>query len=190
MYGGRDAVGNILNTTWAFDGNNWADITRAALPRALEYVSLVPYDLFYVPSSTWSPVQYPALLAFGGKNDAGINKVVYMSKDWGMTWKKAPDTIQLPDELPVLYGSSAVVHSTTLHLSRAAQSDGWTSLSIPALYPHCSYVTPVQQSRVTEPITEWECPAIYMFGGKDYQNVCYNTLWRGVVLRYTFNPVY
>lgn len=188
MVGGRDAQGNYLNASWSFDGTRWANITRAALPKALERVSMVAYDLFYVPSSTWRPVQYPALLAFGGVNGSGINREVYISRDWGMTWTEAPQFVQLPEDLPSLYGSSAIVHTTTLHISRSAS--GWDALGTRALWPQCSFVMPATQSRVTAPITEWECPAIYMFGGYDANGNASNTLWRGVILRYTFNPVY
>lgn len=189
MVGGRDAAGNYLNSSWAFDGTTWANIARAPLPAALEQVSVVSYDLFYVPTSTWSPVQYPALLAFGGKNAAGINRVVYISKDWGMTWNEAPQFVQLPDAMPSLCGSSAIVHSTTLHLSRGAES-AWTAISTRNLWPQCRFVAPAAMSRVTSPVTEWECPAIYMFGGYDADGKFSDYVWRGVILRYTFDPVY
>ncbi len=188
MVGGVDAEGECLNSSWAFDGTTWANITRAAMPKSLERLSIVPYDLFYVPSSTWRPVEYPALLAFGGKNDDGVNREVYYSKDWGMTWSEAPEYVQLPDDVPSLYGSSAIVHTTTLHLSRS--SAAWSSICVRKLLPQCSFVSPVAQSRVTAPITEWDCPAIYMFGGYDEDGAFNNYVWRGVILRYTFDPVY
>lgn len=189
MVGGWDANGSLLATSWAFDGEGWADISRAALPEPTAEIAVVDYDLFSVSSSTWAPVQYPALVAIGGLNADGINRTVYYSRDWGMTWDVAPDLMQLSDEVPVYYGSSAFVFSTTMYLSRS--NGGWTQLAVRKLYPHCTMLWPEQgQSRVTTAITEWECPAIYMFGGYDANGSCVNQVWRGVILRYTFDPVY
>ncbi len=188
MVGGYDSDGDMLDTTWAFDGDTWANITRAALTEPISEMAVVPYDLFSVTSSTWAPVQYPALVAVGGLTEEGINRTVYYSRDWGMTWAEAPDLMQLSDEVPVYYGSSAFVYSTTMHLSRADQ--GWSELAVRKLYPQCTFLPVGRQSRVTEAITEWECPAIYMMGGYDEDGTCVNEVWRGVILRYTFDPVY
>ncbi len=189
MVGGRDADGNLLRTSWAFDGESWADISRAALPEAVEQMAVLDYDLFSVSSSTWAPVQYPALVGIGGLCEDGIHRTVVYSKDWGMTWAEAPDLMQLSDEVPVYYGSSAFVYSTTMHLSRNSQ--GWSEMAVKKLYPHCTMLLPnARQSRVTEAITQWECPAIYLMGGYEADGTCADEIWRGVILRYTFDPVY
>lgn len=188
MTGGYDAQGKMLTSTWGFDGENWANITRASLPKPVCEMAVVPYDLFSVSSSTWAPVQYPALIAIGGVGEYGINRVVYYSRDWGMTWAEAPDLMQLSDEVPVYMGSSAFVHSTTMYLSRA--QSGWSELAVRKLYPQCHFLAHKRQSRVTEAITQWECPAIYVMGGYQYDGTCVNSVWRGVILRYTFDPVY
>lgn len=192
MTGGRAADGSLLSSTWSFDGEIWANITQSPLPIAVEQLAVVDYDLFSVTSSTWAPVQYPALVAIGGLCEEGVNRTVYFSKDWGMTWKKAPALMQFSDEVPVYYGSSAFVYSTIMHTGRATNSvKGWFDLPIKKLYPQCDFLPPSDlQSRVTEAITEWECPAIYMFGGRDLDGQAANTVWRGIILRYTFAPVY
>jgi hypothetical protein len=42
---------------------------------------------------------------------------------------------------------------------------------------------------VTQAVTEWECPYIYLFGGEDTAGNTFNTIWRGVINRYTFKPI-
>lgn len=189
LVGGRTAEGTLTSTAWSFDGESWARISRDGygLPVGLEDMCLVPYDLVEVPSTTWSPVQYPALLLIGGRNAEGaINRTVYMSTDWGMTWRKAPELLALPSDLPPSYGASAFVYSTTMHASRSAM--GWESLRLRQLPPQCSPLLP-SSSRVSAMPTEWECPAIYIVGGYDYHGQPLNQMWRGVILRYTFRPV-
>lgn len=185
MTGGRLANGTLTAYSWSFDGNDWMEVTTKPMPLALESPTLVPYDLLSLPSTTWAPRRYPALLAFGGRTVQGaINRTVYYSRDWGMTWSKAPDTVQLPDALPVSYGGNAYQYSTTMYVG--SRSVGWTEIPLRALPPHCRFVTP---SRAVAPVSQWECPAIYLFGGRDYDGNPINSLWRGVIREYTFVPV-
>lgn len=190
MVGGRDAQGQCVNGSWAYDGQTWAMTSHRGFPEGYDGMCLVAYDLFTVPNTTWRPRSYPALLAFGGISDSGeINRTVYTSSDWGMTWRKGSELIQLPAELEVCAGSSAIVYATTMHASRSAL--GWTPLAVRPLHPHCAPVpwTPAA-SRVDKPITEWECPAIYVYGGRDAQGRQSTKAWRGQLIRYTFLPKY
>ena len=41
----------------------------------------------------------------------------------------------------------------------------------------------------TKPIDEWDCPYIYLFGGKDSSGQTYNTLFRGVIEWFRFRPL-
>lgn len=189
LVGGRTPAGSLSKATWSFDGNSWAKVSRSnhELPVGLENMCLVAYDLFKVPSSTWSPVQYPALLLFGGRNIEGaINRTVYLSTDWGLTWRQAPELLALPKDLPTNYGASAFVHTTTLYPTRSAGM--WKSLQLRSLPPQCVVELPVS-SRVSTLVDQWACPAIYMIGGYDYFGKPINQMWRGVILRYTFRPI-
>lgn len=189
MVGGRLADGSLSRAAWSFDGQEWAKISRTGyeIPVGLEGMSLVSYDLFRVPSTTWTPEQYPAMLLIGGRNAEGaINRVVYLSTDLGLTWRKAPDLLALPTTLPPTYGASSFVHTTTLHASRSAA--GWESLRVGQLPPQCAPLWPVQ-SRISTLPDEWACPAIYIIGGYDYHSQPLNQMWRGLILRYTFRPV-
>ena len=187
IIGGVCADGTLSPNAWGYDGNQWACLSMSnPLPEGVESPVLVAYDLFDVPLSTWSPVKYPALVAFGGKKaDGSISRTVYISKDWGMNWQKAPELMALPEKLPALYYQPSYVYSTTLH----ARSSKWADLGVRPLYPFASFVTPASTSRATTPITQWECPAIYLFGGLDAAGNVNPTIWRGVISRYTFKPV-
>lgn len=187
MVGGVDAAGRYVNGAWGYDGREWAMISHRPLPEGYDGMCLVAYDLFNVPNTTWRPKKYPALLAFGGMNENGMNRTVYTSSDWGMTWRKGSDLIQLPADLEVCAGSSAIVYSTIMRDSRSQQ--GWTPLPVRRLYPHCAPV-PWLASRVEKPVTEWECPAIYVYGGRDENGRQIAKAWRGQLIRYTFLPQY
>lgn len=189
MLGGRDASGRYVSGSWAYDGQQWAMISHRPLPQGIEGMCLVAYDLFDVPNTTWRPVKYPALLAFGGIGEDGVNRTVYTSSDWGLTWRKGSELIQLPAGLEVCAGSSAIVYATTMHTARHAGE--WTPIEVRGLHPQCVPVPWTQAaSRVEKPITEWECPAIYVYGGRDAQGRQSTKAWRGQLLRYTFLPKY
>lgn len=188
ILGGVCADGSLSRSAWGFDGNTWACISRASysLPEGLESPTLVAYDLFKVSLSTWTPTQYPALVAFGGKKaDNSISRTVYISKDWGMTWIVAPELMALPESLPALYCQPAFIYATEMH-SRASR---WNELAVRPLYPFASFVNNRVSSRATTPITQWDCPAIYLFGGLDAAGNTNPTLWRGLISRYTFKPI-
>ncbi len=187
VLGGVGADGGLSREAWGFDGTNAVRLSMVTnLPYGLESPVLVAYDLFEVPSTTWSPVQYPALVAFGGKKaDGTISRTVYISKDWGMNWTAAPELMALPKELPALYCQPSFIYSVTMH----ARSGLWSELGVRSLYPFTSFITEAPTSRATRPITEWECPGIYLFGGIDAAGTTNPTIWRGVISRYTFKPV-
>jgi hypothetical protein len=44
--------------------------------------------------------------------------------------------------------------------------------------------------RVKTPVTSWECPFIYLFGGYNDQGDLLPYVWRGVYNRLTNTPVY
>ncbi len=190
ILGGVAADGTRCRDAWGFDGNSWARMSVTSnLPAGTESPVLVAYDLFDVPSSTWSPVRYPALVAFGGLTDDGtVSRTVYISKDWGISWRVAPELMALPEEVPALYGQAAFIYDVTMHASPASASKAWTPARVRALYPFATFDIPGPR-RVSAPVTEWECPGIYLFGGMDAAGAVSTQVWRGVISRYTFKPV-
>lgn len=190
MTGGRTAQGNTLSGSWAFDGKSWLYVTLKAMPYALEDMAMVPYVIFETSSSNWVPTEVPALLAFGGRDANGsINPLVLYSLDWGMSWQKAPELMQMPESLPKVWGASAFVFSTKMD-DAGSRAAAWEKVSHRGLYPQCAWLGELSASRVSKPITEWECPAIYMLGGHNYFGELQTAMWRGVILRYTFKPLY
>lgn len=164
IIGGRDANDEYLNKTWAFDGSQWADITRGAIPEALEGMNLVPYFNIHTDTTAWHvATRNSVLLAFGGQRaDGTINDTVYMSTNFGMHWTKAPENLQIPTTIvPPRTDSQAFTVTTTV------KSTG----------------------RATAPITEWEVPYIYLFGGVNTEGQTYNTIYRGAIKQFTFKPL-
>ena len=45
------------------------------------------------------------------------------------------------------------------------------------------------QTLATKPITEWNVPYIYMFGGVNAEGQTLNTLYRGVINQLRFKPL-
>lgn len=191
LVGGFDANGARLASTWGFDGTSWACYKSTSLPKGIDGLSIAPYHLFYVPISTWRPVEYPALIAFGGRDDEGVNRTVYVSQDWGLTWREGSELMQLPAAVDIAPGAMAYVYYDTRYVAdlAASRSADWQSVDLLPLPPFCSWVNP-QPSRVEKPVTQWQVPEIYVYGGTKTDGTPQTTIWRGVVLRYTFAPTY
>lgn len=188
MLGGRRADGTLVTGAWSFDGTTWADVTNRPIGVALEYMTMVPYHLVQTSISSWKPQSYPVLLAFGGRDTKGaVNRTVYYSRDWGISWKKAPDLVQFPDAFPSIYGASAFERYSTMHVASVASA--WTEIPVKPLPRGACFMPADASTRAIEPITEWECPEIYLFGGRDRDGETLNDLWRGVIYQFTFKPV-
>lgn len=160
VVGGRLLDGTLSQDTWGFDGSSWAKIARRRMPLALESAILVPYYTVNVDSD-WTTTRYATMMLFGGKTaDGSINRTVYVSSDYGVNWTEASALMQLPDYMPAVYCAQAVVVESTLRNSRASR-----------------------------PIEQWQCPFIYLFGGKNINGATYNTMWCGVINRLTDQPI-
>lgn len=166
VMGGRRADGSASGSVWAFDGQSWADISVNPAPAATG-LALVPYQQLTV-SSQWKQTFNDVLLAFGGTDGQGQpNNAVYMSRDRGVHWTLAPACMQPSSVLAPLTGASAFVINSTLNAS--------------GLIP---------QSRVSAPITTWECPYIYLIGGTTPDGRPFDGIRRGQLNALTFIPIY
>lgn len=184
MLGGRLASGKCTGDTWGYDGTSWARIsTRAVFPG--EAIAICRYPTVDVNTKSWTFTVRNAILAIGGQDASGkVDDIVSISYDEGITWSDAATYMDLPEAIGNRAGVQLIVSSRKLDLSTATN---WSSLPLPTmmqLRPEGAL------SRATAPITEWECPYIYMFGGHDDSGHIYNQLWRGVINRFTFVPVY
>lgn len=188
--GGTLADGSRTNTTWGFDGNTWAMLSDN-LPVKASNMSMFAYKVSSTDTISWVTKEYPCLIAFGGiKDDNSINRKVFISRDYGLNWKQADDLLQLPAYLPDMYDADPLVFEATISdsdrsgaPSRAKSDNNWTyfePVSLPA------YVSP---QKAVKPITEWQCPYIFLFGGHNAFGDLFNTVWRGVINRLTFKPL-
>lgn len=174
--GGRLASGALTNRTFGFDGKQWASLSNRAMPEALEDMTLLPYFTVRV-NAAWVATEYSTLFAMGGRRaDGSLNRTVYVSDNFGISWAEAGQSMQLPDDFPAMASSQAYVYDSTLESVASRDAKIWHTLAS------------VRRS-ATKPLTEWECPYIYLFGGTDADGVLYNTVWRGVITRLTFEPL-
>lgn len=186
--GGLDAGDNFTGDTWGFDGKNWARISVRPLPVGVEEPILVPFFAF-VENSVFVASEYSILLAFGGFNESGIERNVYVSSDYGRTWSLGGELVQLPEIMPYLYGAQAYVEYLTLG-SRAG-GDEWINYDFTPRIPASMTVdSPFNfMSRATKPVYEWECPYIYLYGGIDERGRLNQSIWRATLNRLTFKPI-
>lgn len=174
ILGGRTASGALSDAAWAFDGNSWLKLTNKALPSGMEGMTVVPYSTFD-GKDAWDAQSYASLLAFGGKDAKGVpSSTVYVSRDYGMSWRKADETLQLPEYFAAAWGMHGFVIK---HLTKATDPEA-ASIRIFA---------PV--SRATEPVTQWDVPYIYLLGGTTADGALYPYMWRGVINRLSFKPL-
>lgn len=187
MIGGTLADGSLTDACWAYDGTSWCNIAVYTTPKRTG-VTLVPYFVYRTSSTSWVTTKLTAFLAMGGTNpDGSLSKEVYVSTDFGVHWLKADEPLQLPDAMPAFTGASALVYSTTMSADKSA-SAAWeavASSNMPLWMEH-NYV---KDNSGIAPVTEWECPYIYLFGGLDATDAVDKNIWRGVINRLKFKPL-
>ena len=104
----------------------------------------------------------PILLAFGGNEvDGTMNGRMYMSVDQGVHWAEAPVYMQPGEDVPAFTGAQALVIEQTLR---------------------------PESSRAVRPISSWECPYIYIFGGLNTGGFS-PYIRRGYINYFTFLPI-
>lgn len=191
MVGGRDSNDKLTGSAWGYDGSVWARLSSMDMVPT-EELSLFAYSTPRVNDKNWSVTERPALIAMGGiiEGEEGreVTKLLYVSYDQGLTWEKASTYLQFAADDPVFYGAQAIVCPTELSVSRSGGCT-WSPVKTRKL-PF--WVTPLDQpgSRASEAIDSWACPYIYLFGGYDANDQLRNTVWRGVIRRFTFRPLY
>lgn len=193
MVGGKDSSNRYSGETWAYDGKDWGRISTTGIDER-EGVTLFPYSTPRLSSNSWKVTEQSALLAMGGEYETenGIEaaKTVYVSYDFGITWKVADSYLQFPKEYPDFSSAQAYVIDYTLH-ARSSMTDGsWRDLDVCGIPCWAYPVTDDTRSRISKPITSWECPYIFLFGGKKADGTLLPYVTRGVINRFTFQPLY
>ena len=87
---------------------------------------------------------------------------VYVSRDMGVNWKKGSEELQLPEYIPFATGASLIVFEKTMTDAAPA---------------------------AIKPITEWQCPYLYLFGGESADGVLLDDYWSGTVNYLTRKPL-
>jgi hypothetical protein len=169
MAGGRLADGSYTGAVWGYDGDKWAKISET-LPAGAGYV-LASYTIAETDTVTWSTTERDVLIAFGGLSYETADAmtiapacVVYVSKDMGLNWATGADMLQLPDYIPFTTRGSMLVFDKTFDVNTASPM-------------------------AVTPITSWDCPYLYLFGGYDIYGNLQDTYWSGVVNYLTRKPL-
>lgn len=191
MIGGKDSQGRYSGETWAYDGTRWDRISTTGIDER-EGVTLFSYTIPQTSTTSWSVTENQALLAMGGRyeteNGMTADNKVYVSYDYGITWKEADSWLQFPESYPGFSSAQAYVIETTLH-SRSVATEGWQKLTTRGIPTYAIALTG-GRSRISSPVTSWECPYIYMYGGMDSDSKLIPYVTRGVINRLTFKPIY
>lgn len=185
--GGRTASNELTDATWAYDGSQWAKISINGFGTQLEAPVVVPYFAFKT-ATNWTVTKRSILLAFNGLTDNGhANRKLYISYDRGVHWAEASDDLQLPASFQGGAYSQALVLNIRMSVNTAS-AGRWTGVESASVAPWLR-VVPAPLSRASTPITEWDCPFIYVFGGETATGSLNTTLWRGVINRLEFKPL-
>ncbi|MBD5224970.1 MAG: hypothetical protein HDS68_03250 [Bacteroidales bacterium] len=185
-FGGRNMEGEFTGATWAFDGNSWVKLS-GNLPAGEGY-AVSKYTVAETDTLSWTIKHSEVILAIGGnqydaKDGMTVSREVYISRDYGMNWRKAYDDLQLPKSIPGMYNADLLVFDTTLSVGDeyTSRGIGWQEL------PLVQSFSPV--SRAVTPITSWDCPYLYLMGGIDRNGKLQPKIRRGVVNSLRFRPL-
>lgn len=183
IFGGKKADGSLSYSTWAFDGTQWADMTGGAAERlpALYAPMTWKYTTFMRKNMGAYPRAFETLIAMGGRlADGSLNPNLYVSYDNGITWMKAPASMQDAINLTPTYGSDIILAST----QKSSPLDRyWTEQAKSLKSAEINYS--FENGDII-----WDCPYIFLLGGYDADNVLRTTICRGVLERLTFAPLF
>ena len=181
LVGGR-RNGITSGESWAYDGNSWAKTANHPLP-PLANPLLIPYFNYRKTATSWLQTEYSIWLCIGGINaDGNINRNVYISYDNGVNWEKAESLLQLPNFMPDLYSADAIVRTSPMS---ADLSSYWKS------YPSAGRAGVKRiQYFIDGTELDWDCPYIYLIGGMDASGALTDPVWRAVLARLTFAPLF
>lgn len=190
IVGGRLADDSLSGECWGFDGENWACLSNGPLPVQVEDAVVFPYFVF-AENDYFVATESSVFVVIGGrKQDGEINTTTYISYNYGVTWKKASDEMQLPADVPPVYMAQALLFDQTMPVaSGRSLASRWLPITTSAIPGTWIQTNGFVNSRASEAITSWECPFVYVFGGYDKNDMLCNTVWRAVINRFMFKPI-
>lgn len=187
MLGGHTATGELTNSVWGYDGKQWAKISDK-FPKAIANADMFDYRMAQTDTLSWVSKEVSVLVAMCGEDAAGLNGKVYVSRNSGLDWKEGDQLVQLPSYILPRSGAQTIVVNKTATESRAS-SRQWKQYRPMPLPRWWELADNDIASRAVAPITQWEVPYIYLFGGYDEVGNLYDSVWRGVINRLSFKPL-
>lgn len=182
MVGGRLADGSYTDKTWGFDGDQWAILSSGMMPK-IAGATLVPYYVYRKTPSTLVQTEFSVWMMIGGKRGDGVfNRTVYVSYDNGVNWYPADKQMQLPAHFPSLCYVDGIMMEWP---KQASLTSYWTDTKATPLPGMARLKYQVDDYEVY-----WDCPYIYIFGGYDSNGALNDVVWRGVLNRLTFTPLF
>lgn len=180
--GGVKPDQSLSNATWAFDGSVWTTIDDIPAP-ALNSPTVVSYVNNRRQSNIFHPYDADAWLLIGGRgSDGKFNDIVYYSYDNGITWREGTSLMQLPDYIPHLSAADGLVMATPLS---ADLSDYWKTTPATKAGPWLKPEYTIDGFDIT-----WQCPYIYLVGGNLADGKLSDSIWRGVMAKLAFTPIF
>lgn len=172
----------LSSATWAFDGKIWTTIDDIPTPPIKSPV-LISYVNNRRPGDIFRPYEADVWFMIGGREaDDSFNDIVYCSYDNGVTWRPGSSLMKLPDYIPYLEAADGVVMATPL---TADLSDYWKSTPSAKAGRWLKPIYTIEGYDIT-----WECPYIYLIGGHELDGALSDTIWRGVMARLAFTPLF
>lgn len=182
LTGGRLADGTETDATWGFDGDHWEILSQGMTPK-LDGATIVPYFVYRKTSSSLVQTEFSVWMLIGGRlEDGKPNRTIYTSYDNGVNWYAADNQMQLPEHFPGLYNLDGIMAEWP---KSANLGDAWTDEASRSLVPWARVKYKVDDMEIY-----WDCPYIYIFGGIKDNGTLNNEVWRGVLNRLTFTPLF
>ncbi len=181
IVGGEKADGSMTGHTWAFNGQTWCFISETEVPQTSEG-TLIPYYAYLKQTSLWVTNEFSIWMYIGGQQADGTpNKKVYISFNNGVSWRPASQEMQLPEYIAPMFQMDHAIAEVPYHASFAPQI--WRNAP-----------SPFSPKRYRDYTTDgyeiyWNCPYIFITGGRDSDGILSNTIWRGVINRLSFRPI-
>ena len=108
-----------------------------------------------------------------------------------MNWEKAGKLLQQAALIPGRSGAKGFIYKQTLHVpQKASRSQRWTSLVPTNTSSPAGNIVSRPAQYLTKPVSEWECPYIYLFGGYGEDGNFMARVRRGVLARLAFTPIF
>ena len=176
IVGGRLADGTLTGAMWGYDGTTWALLSNDMPPR--QGAMLFSYVTFIVDDN-WVTTEQTAWFVIGGENDQEMLNDVWLTTNYGVSWKEADLLMQMPAYImPRAYASVIICEESNDVLPAE-----WHRMDEPSL-PEGYRAMPLRTAS-----SEQLVPYIYMFGGMNREGNVYDQIWRGVINRLRFEPI-